>query len=101
MLGAKQVGEDIGSHALLSCLRNCRRGWAYLTGALWLLGGDLSGDRLLGTVKVGCEGEQLLDRELLGLCLIGLLDAALEDLVLLNFLVEHDCDLIDLKLRRG
>lgn len=49
-----------------------------------------------GVVEAGGERKELLDGCLLSLGLILLLNALLEDIVLLDLLVEHDSDLIDL-----
>jgi hypothetical protein len=53
--------------------------------------------RRVGIVESGREGEKLLNSELLRLVLVLVLDATLEDVVLLNFLVEHHGDLVDLR----
>lgn len=51
-----------------------------------------------GVVEAGGERKELLDSYLLSLGLILLLNALLEDIVLLDLLVEHDSDFIDLKI---
>jgi hypothetical protein len=51
-----------------------------------------------GVVEAGGERKELLDGCLLSLGLILLLNALLEDIVLLDLLVEHDSDLIDLNI---